>query len=362
MAGPRLRFNPSMLPRREAFGIPQMQPQLGDEELLLRNFLETGNAAPVVQPQDQWDDEAWKIASLAGDPMGVREIFDKMTGEKDEQKFIKQLADIDWSSPDVATHVARMVGENPKGLTKNSASIMDMFADLGATSKKRSDFSDLAKYGTEPLRKAREVFDQTGDMELAHAAAADIVNGLKNSSKGTRSLTSKQQEELTDAEDAYEKALSLAPPEDKTEYKQYEKEKKALWETSHPGKPIDWSAAHELWVQGKQAKALADLQKKVEHFKQFKYVIPEHLQEIAGAPTATAPVVAPTVAPITPEQIAASLSSQMPQAIPGVQVPAEIASGASVASAPAVIVSKDQYDALPSGALYTANGQTRRKK
>lgn len=235
--------------------------------------------------------------------MGVRDVFDKTASKASEEDFIKQISGIDWNTPDVASKVAQIVGQNPRGYTKNTASLLDMFHDLGA--KKAPDFSSIASHGSAALAKAQEVFQKTGSMDAAHAAAADLIAGNKEDAKRGRSLTAKQQDELKEAEDAVMSAVNPEIPDadsNKSDFDAYVKEKVEAFKKVHGRAPdgnsaSDWSEAHQLWSKSKSDKALDDLKKSVNRYRQFGYEVPEHLLELVGEKPASSAV--PAAVPVT---------------------------------------------------------------
>lgn len=163
MPTPRQRFNAALLPKLQ---------QESDEEALLRNYLETGSTEFVPTQQD-FGPEEWQIASLSGDPMGVRAVYDQLNQSADEQEFIQQLGEIDWSEPRVADQVSRLIGANPRAATPKALDWMKFFGSLGQRNDDSQFLDKIAAYGTDPLEAARTAYDTTGDRLAAIAAAAD---------------------------------------------------------------------------------------------------------------------------------------------------------------------------------------------
>lgn len=297
-------FGPSALPP---------VPQESDEEILLRNFLQTGQTSmPAPQPGDAWDEEDWKIAALSGDPMGVREVFDKTAAEASEEEFIKNLAGIDWNAEDAAANLTRLIGENPRGLTKQSASLMDVFRDLGET--KKPDLSGVAKFGSGALKKYREILAATGDPDAAMAAVADVAMASEAQGDGKPWTDRYSGKEA----DAIRSVASGARLEDfQTEYAQVVKD-------GYKGTPDQYV---------KEFKGFPDLKS----FAEFKrkqgiaslsrdYQIPQReVEALIGSPAVEeAPVVAPKV--VTPVvQPVAPVVPSAPTVVPVVsQVPDEL--------------------------------------
>ena len=166
MPTPRQRFSAALLPKFS---------QEPDEEALLRNYLETGSTEFVPQaPTDSWTPEEFQIASMTGDPMGVRQVFDQINQQNDEQEFIKTISEIDWTQPRVANQVSQLIGQNPRAATPENLNWMKFFGQLGGGEDDAQFLDKAAGYGSEALKTAQDVYDRTGDRRAALAAVADL--------------------------------------------------------------------------------------------------------------------------------------------------------------------------------------------
>jgi hypothetical protein len=318
-----------------------MQPQVSDDEALLRNFLETGSTEfiPSAPQGNQFTPEQWQIAAMSGDPMGVREIYDKTATEASEQEFIKQLSTIDWNASDAADRVVKMIGANPKGFTKQTASMMELFSEIGGK-KPSTDLTKIAGYGTAALNKYNEVMAATNDPARAMAAVADLAAASKAASAvddDRLSLSTKQKEALADQ---YEASANSSEPSDEEKMMAYNKKYGTSIEDPDDMPKDKWDEAKALVLKARQS-GISDL---VRQYTELGFRVPKEMERFlpselpvkatpAGAavvptvdPAAAAlarvlgPSVVPAAAGPTPAQIDAAVA---PVAVPVVEPPTE---------------------------------------
>jgi hypothetical protein len=309
------------------------QPQGSDEEILLRNFLETGetNFAPQVQRPGEWTPEQWQIAAMSGDPMGVREIYNKTAQEGSEQDFIKQLGTIDWTAPDAADRAIKMATQNPSGMTTRAMSIMEMLEKTAAAKKtKPVDVDDITKLGTEPFNEYLKIFKETKSPELARAGAyekARLRDEKDSSSSGSKVTFSEKEKEKLD--ELMSSALSKTIPSDEEKVAAYNLKNKTTLTGKGDMSKEQWDQAHNLAVESRTEPLLNWVRTKAAAGLPLTPELKALIAPVAAPiPTANAipapvapgaPVAAPFIPAVVPPVVAPVAAPPVTAVVPPVQ-------------------------------------------
>jgi hypothetical protein len=187
------------------FGLPQIgtgAPSISPQESAQIQWLNAGGQAPAaapVQANDDWDDEDWKIATMTGDPLGVKQMWEQYRGQQDEQGFMEGLGKIDWRNKDSKQKVGELLSQYPRGATSTGLNYMKIMDDLMAPEVDKFE-TEVAGYGA-PYLQAYKTGRASG--KSAQEAFAEAVT-KRNTDLATAkaSITKPWTDRLSDKEAA----------------------------------------------------------------------------------------------------------------------------------------------------------------